>query len=186
MIPRICTILTAFTAALLAAACATTPGSDVKREHLVERADAAIEDFRRADPAMKRHFFKSSAGYVVFPAVRKGGAFWGGAFGRGVLYDKGTPVGYAKLTQATLGFQLGGQQFKQIIFFEKPEDVARFKRDELAFSGQVSGVAATKGVSGTVNYRNGVAVFLRDQKGLMYEASIGGQSFAYVPMNDLE
>lgn len=183
MILRLCTMLAS---ALLAAACATTPGSEVKREHLVERADAAIEDFRSADPSMKREFFKHSAGYVVFPAVRKGGAFWGGAFGRGVLYEKGEPVGYAKLTQATVGFQLGGQQFKQIIFFQDRKDVARFKRDELAFSGQVSGVAATKGVSGTVNYRNGVAVFLRDQKGLMYEASIGGQSFAYVPMNGPE
>lgn len=183
MIPRLCTILSV---ALLATACATTPGSDLKRDQLVERADAASKDFRRADPSMKQQYFQNSAGYVVFPAVRKGGAFWGGAFGRGVLYEKGEPVGYAKLTQATIGFQLGGQQFKEIIFFEDPEDVANFKHDELAFSGQVSGVAATKGVSGTVNYRNGVAVFLRDQKGLMYEASIGGQSFSYVPMNGPE
>ena len=51
----------------------------------------------------------------------------------------------------------------------------------MEFSGQASGVAGGAGANETAKYENGVAIFVFGQKGLMGEASIGGQGFDYMP-----
>ncbi len=63
---------------------------------------------------------------------------------------------------------------------------AEFKRNDLTFSAQASAVAAEAGVAATADYSNGVAVFILDSKGLMFEASVGGQKFEYVPNSEVE
>ena len=73
--------------------------------------------------------FNSSAGYVIFPNVGKGGLGIGGANGNGVLYEKGTGVGMVKLTMVTIGFQADGQSFREVIFFEDTEHVERLKKN---------------------------------------------------------
>jgi lipid-binding SYLF domain-containing protein len=178
--------LVAGAALLITGGCATVPGSDIDREHLRERAGAALQAFRDADPSLENSFFESAAGWAVFPSVGKGGAGYGGAFGRGVVYAGGEPVGYCSLTQASIGFQLGGQVYKELIFFEDQAALAEFRAGDLAFSAQVSAVAATADAARAANYRRGVAVFLLDSKGLMYEASVGGQKFEYVPFDAVD
>ncbi|MCK5208178.1 MAG: hypothetical protein KAQ79_09160, partial [Cyclobacteriaceae bacterium] len=59
-----------------------------------------------------------------------------------------------------------------------------FKISDLEFAGQASAVAITKGASVDIAYENGVAVYTISKAGLMYEASIGGQKFNYLP-NDV-
>ena len=166
--------------------CATVPGSDLDREQLCERAAAALQQFRQADPSLETRFFDSAAGWAVFPSVGKAGAGYGGAFGRGVLYVDDQPVGYTSLTQASIGFQFGGQVYKELIFFEDRGALAEFRAGDLAFSAQVSAVAATADAGLAARYRNGVAVFLLDGKGLMYEASVGGQKFEFVPFDEID
>lgn len=166
--------------------CATVPGSDLDREQLRERAAAALQQFRQADPSLETRFFDSAAGWAVFPSVGKAGAGYGGAFGRGVLYVDDQPVGYTSLTQASIGFQFGGQVYKELIFFEDRGALAEFRAGDLAFSAQVSAVAATADAGLAARYRNGVAVFLLDGKGLMYEASVGGQKFEFVPFDEID
>jgi len=46
-------------------------------------------------------------------------------------------------------------------------------------SAQVSAVAAAEGVARNAKYVDGVLVFTQPLKGLMAEASIGGQKFAF-------
>lgn len=171
---------------MTASGCATVPDSGLEREHLRERAEQALERFRESDPSLENSFFRSSAGWAVFPSVGKGGAGYGGAFGRGVVYAEGRPVGYCSLTQASIGFQFGGQVYKELIFFEDSAALAEFRAGDLAFSAQVSAVAATADAGKAANYRNGVAVFLLDSKGLMYEASVGGQKFEFVPFDEVD
>ena len=104
----------------------------------------------------------------------------GGATGRGVVYEKGEVIGYSRMSQASIGFQLGGQSYAEVIFFQTKEALERFTGGNFEFGAQASAVALTAGVSADVNYRNGVAVFTQANGGLMYEASIGGQKFDYV------
>ena len=85
------------------------------------------------------------------------------------------------MTQISVGFQFGGQVYSEIIFFEDESALDRFKADDIAFAGQASAIAATKGISADIAYKEGVAVYTMPKSGLMYEASIGGQRFKFNP-----
>lgn len=174
--------LTLLFAAILASGCQTAPRTALDRDQLQREADAAIRAFKNADPTMDE-FFDGSYGYAVFPSVGKGGAGVGGAYGRGIAYEQGRPVGYCDLSQGTLGFQLGGQTYREVIFFENEEAFLRFRRGNFALSAQASAVAATSGAAATADYEQGVAVFTLPHGGLMFEASVGGQKFSYEPMD---
>jgi lipid-binding SYLF domain-containing protein len=147
----------------------------------LQDADETVKRFRKSDPGLGR-FFKDSVGYAVFPNVGKGGLGIGGAHGPGILYERGKPVGKTSLTQVTLGLQMGGQAYAEIIFFENEKVLSKFKAGDFEFSGQVSAVAVASGASANAKYREGVAVFTAARGGLMFEASVGGQKFTYQPL----
>jgi lipid-binding SYLF domain-containing protein len=115
----------------------------------------------------------------VFPTVGKGAVGVGGAYGRGVLYEGGVVTGYCDLTQGSIGLQLGGQAYSQIIAFSTAEALTLFKTGNFAFDAQATAVALKSGAGANAKYSNGVAVFTMDESGLMFEASIGGQKFSY-------
>jgi lipid-binding SYLF domain-containing protein len=151
---------------------------DVTRE--VTEAQDTIAAFKTTDPGLSR-FFDTAVGYAVFPTVGKGAVGIGGAAGSGILFEKGTAVGKAHLTQVTIGAQIGGQAYSEIIFFDTEPALTDFKKGRLAFAGQASAVAASAGASKDVNYQEGVAVFTQGKTGLMAEASVGGQKFRFEP-----
>jgi len=171
---------------LLGTGCQTVPSSQGDRSELADRAQSAIRAFKASDPSMQTEFFDTAVAYAVLPSVSKGAAGYGGAFGRGLVYENGTMVGYCSMTQGTVGIQLGGQVYKEIIFFKNKAAFAEFKRNDLAFSAQASAVAATADAAANADYSDGVAVFTLDSKGLMFEASVGGQKFEYVPASEIE
>ena len=171
-------------AALITLGCSTVPESKSEREELLQKAQWTIERFKETDQTMAEAFFKTAKGYAVFPTVAKGGAGIGGAYGNGVLYENDKPVGWCDLSQGSIGLQLGGQAYSEIIFFETDQALATFKAGTMEFAAQASAVAASADAAATADYDNGVAVFTLAGKGLMYEASIGGQKFDYVPMNE--
>ncbi len=164
----------------------TATGSEKSGQHaaarhgLVRDAEAAVAAFQQADPSLSR-FFTSAVGYAVLPSVGKGAAGIGGAYGRGVLFEHGKPTGRTTLTQVTIGAQLGGQAYSEIVFFESEEALASFKNGRLAMAAQVSAVAAKAGASANARYARGVAVFTLAKGGLMAEASVGGQKFGFRP-----
>ena len=141
----------------------------------------AIAAFNTADSNMAK-LFKKSAGYVVFPNVGKGGFILGGAHGNGLVYEKGKFVGRASLTQVTVGAQLGGQEFSEVVFFEDAKALADFKTSEFTMNAQVGAVAAAEGVSQNAKYIDGVMVFTRAKQSLMAEASVVGQKFKFEPV----
>jgi lipid-binding SYLF domain-containing protein len=167
-------------AASLLVGCSTTPKSAGDRVALDNKVEDAIAQAKKQDASLQK-FFDTAAGYAVFPTVGKGGIGVGGAFGRGELYEGGVAVGYCTLTQASIGLQLGGQAYTEIIFFETSAAVNTFKSGNFAFAAQATAVALKSGVGANAKYADGVAVFTMGEAGLMYEASIGGQKFSYEP-----
>ena len=159
--------------------------------------DDAIKTFKTA--GQSGEFFDNSYGYAVFPTIGKGGIGIGGAHGSGRVYARGKLVGYTKMTQLTVGLQLGAQAFSEIIFFEDKRAFDKFTSGNFGFSAQASAVALTAATSvgastegsstsasgGKNNaitagkYRKGMAVFTIAKGGLMYEAAVGGQKFSY-------
>jgi lipid-binding SYLF domain-containing protein len=168
--------------ALLLTGCSTAPTSAAKQEQLTTKTDLAIQSAKTTDPGLQK-FFGTAVGYAVFPSVGKGAIGVGGAYGHGELFDeRGMLVGYCTLTQASIGLALGGQAYTELIFFETKDALDRFKSGNFAFAAQASAVALRSGASANAKYANGVAVFTMGEKGLMYEASVGGQKFNYQPM----
>ena len=167
-------------ATIAVSGCSTTPESSVDQAYQAAQVSETIERFKARDPALVA-FFDKAHGYAVFPAITKGGAGVGGAHGRGQVFEQGRPVGHCDVTQATLGLQLGVQSFSEIIFFESKPSLDHLKAGGLAFAAQASAVAVESGSAASAKYEEGVAVFTMPVGGLMFETSIGGQRFRYVP-----
>ncbi|HKP65135.1 MAG TPA: YSC84-related protein [Casimicrobiaceae bacterium] len=146
-------------------------------------------------------YFKTAYGYAVFPTIGKGGIGVGGAYGEGRVYEKGKYIGNTSMTQVTVGFQLGGQAYSQIIFFQDARSLKEFTSGNFEFGADASAIAITASANAKANtsgssagasvtkndaravgaYNKGMATFTVAKGGLMYEASIGGQKFSYKP-----
>ncbi len=133
-----------------------------------------IKKIKRLKP-----YFREAVGYVVFPNVGKVGLGIGGARGNGEVFEGNKVIGSATLTQFSVGFQLGAQAFSQIIFFQNKNDLNRFTEGNFEFDASASAALIAGGANASADYSNGAAVFTFSKGGLMYEASIGGQKFAY-------
>jgi lipid-binding SYLF domain-containing protein len=144
-------------------------------------ARAVIAKFKEKKPELAK-FFSHASGYAVFPTVGKGGIGLGGARGKGYVYEGGKLVGRSTLTQVTIGLQLGGQAYSEIVFLEDQDAMQSFKRGRLKLDGQASAIAVTARAGLDLAYRNGVAIVTMAKGGLMYEASVGGQKFSFKPL----
>jgi len=164
----------------LVAGCATAPERPESRAVLEAEVNEAMAAFESRYPIAKV-YLNQSYGYAVLPKVFKG-AFWvGGAYGQGIVYEQGHKAGYCSMTQATLGFSFGGEFFREVIFFSDKAALDRFRRGTFTFSAQATAVAVETGAAAKVDYRDGMAVLVMTDAGLMVDASVGGQKFKYVP-----
>lgn len=165
---------------------------------IADNFNNTIEIFKKSDSTQP--FFKSAYGFAVFPTVGKAGIGIGGAYGKGQVYREGDITGETTLIKATIGFQLGGQAFSEIIFFEDKRAYDDYTSGNFEFDASASAVVITAGIqakagtegatagasagpaTGTqaqTSYHKGMAVFVHIKGGLMYEASIGGQKFNF-------
>jgi lipid-binding SYLF domain-containing protein len=146
-------------------------------------------------------FFKKSYGYAVFPDIGKAGFVVGGAHGSGRVYQKGVIIGTTSMTQVSVGLQLGGQDYSEIVFFEDERALREFTSGNFEFAADAGVAAITAGASASANtggsnaaasggkkdaatageYHKGMAVFTILKGGLMYNATIAGQKFSYTP-----
>ena len=160
--------------------CSTGSVNKEERDTLFKQAQASRQEWNKVDPQFEA-FAKKGYGFAFFPEITKAGFVVGGASGRGVVYEKGEHIGYADLTQMSVGFQAGLQDYSQLIVFENQSAMDKFKRNEIDFGANASAVVADKGAAMGAQFVDGVAVFVRPTGGAMAEASVGGQQIAYLP-----
>jgi lipid-binding SYLF domain-containing protein len=173
--------LTAFIVIAAMAGCSVSPKKPEAKAVLDAQATEAVAVMRQRDPSIER-FFQQSYGYAILPKVFKGGIWAGGAYGKGIVYENNMKVGYCDMSQATLGFTFGGEYFREIIFFRQMQDMNKFKAQEYTFAAQATAVALTAGAAAKADYKDGMAVFATTDKGLMVDASVGGQKFRFTPI----
>jgi lipid-binding SYLF domain-containing protein len=143
-------------------------------------AQQAIEAFKATDPDLES-FFDKAHGYAVFPSVGKAGMGIGGAYGKGVVYEKGNEIGTTTLKQVSMGFEFGGEKYREIIFFQDEKTLDDFKKGNYELGAQASAVALKKGAAKNADFDQGVAVFTQTRGGLMFDVSVGGQKFTFEP-----
>ena len=164
----------------LLVSCSTAPGTKEERDNLLREAASSRQEWHKVDPGVEA-FAKKGYGYAFFPEVAKGGAGIGGAYGRGVVYEQGQHIGYADVTEGSLGLQLGGQTYSELIVFENKAAMDRFKANQFNFGANASAVIAKEGTATSTQFVDGVAVFVKPIGGVMAAAALGGQKFTYVP-----
>jgi lipid-binding SYLF domain-containing protein len=165
--------------AFLLAACTTAPDTESGKSDLHETTQLSLKQLEYEDPGLDV-FLKNSYGYAIFPDVGKGAVGIGGAYGRGEVYEQGVFVGYADISQGTLGVQAGGQSFTELLAFQDKPTLDDFKSGQFRFDANASAVALKSGAAATAKFDHGIAVFAEPEGGLMFEAAIGGQSFTYI------
>ena len=164
--------------------------------------DDTLANFKSATGT--EQFFAEAYGYALFPTVGKGGIGIGGAYGKGRVYEGGAHTGNTSMAQLSIGFQLGGQAYSQIVFFKDKAAHDDFTSGNFEFGAEASAVAVTLGAqakagttgasasgnesssgdaSGTTQWAAGMAIFTLAKGGLMYEASVAGQKFNYKPLS---
>ena len=149
-----------------------------KDTELAGEVDSTIKDLLANHPGLESDF-ANGYGFAIFPKITKAGLGIGGAGAKGLVSENGHVIGLSKLMQATLGFQAGGQQYTQAIFFENKAALDNFTNGKFKFSSEASAVALKSGVSANIVYHEGVATVIESEKGAMFEASLGTQKFKY-------
>ncbi len=160
--------------------CSTGSVTKEEGDALFKSAQASRQEWNKVDPQLET-FAKKGDGFAFFPEITKGGLIVGGAGGRGVVYEKGQHIGYADLTQVSVGFQAGGQTYSELIVFQDQAAMNRFKQNEMNFGADASAVLAENGAAADARFVDGVAVFIKPITGAMAEASLGGQQITYMP-----
>ncbi len=167
------------TGALLAfSACATAPKSKEDRQELSNDAHAALTKMISKDPSLNG-LLAQSAGYAVFPEIGKGGFIVGGAYGRGILYERGRATGYVELNQGSLGAQIGAQTFTELIIFKDRWNVEKLNGGDFSMGGNASAVILRSGAGAATNFVDGVAVIVEPRGGAMAALSLSGQKINF-------
>jgi lipid-binding SYLF domain-containing protein len=136
-----------------------------------------------------------SYGYAVLPTIGKGGIGIGGAGGTGCVYEQGNHTGNISMGQITIGFQLGGQAYSQIVLFKNKDTYNEFTGGNFEFGADATAVALTYGAAAGADtqgasasagdtkavgsWKRGMAIYTLAKGGLMYEASVGGQKYKF-------
>ena len=150
-----------------------------------ESAAATLKRLEEKDRGLKQMLKKAYA-YAVFPSVGKASLVLGGSYGRGAVFERGKFIGHATISQFTVGVQVGGDTFSELLIFENKEALDRLKKGKMAFAANASAVLVKAGASGTKNFTNGVAAYAYSRGGMLLEAVIGGQKFGFKAADEEE
>jgi lipid-binding SYLF domain-containing protein len=162
---------------------------------------STLDVFKESPQA--KQLFEQAYGYAVFPTVGEGAAIIGATYGKGQLYQGHKLIGGVTLTGLSIGPQVGGDAYSEIIFFKDKDAFDTFTSGKYNFNAKasVNAVAAsaqaetgklgsyasanTTSDTGTytAGYDDGVAVLVRGKNGLMAKASVGGQHFSFKPFD---
>jgi lipid-binding SYLF domain-containing protein len=168
-------------------------------------AKRALARFAKESTAA-RAALAQAYGYAIFPSVVKGALMIGGARGMGQVYQGGRLVGVASLTQASIGFQIGGESFSELVVFNTPRSFHRFTDGTFSLGASATAVVIRAGASASASYganeyhagaeanaphstaqsfaanRLGYEVYIMVRGGLLASAAIDGQHFGYHPI----
>jgi len=161
--------------AILAAGCATAPKTHAERSQLEIDASHTLQAMLAKDPAIQP-LLDQGAGYLIFPEVKQGGFVVGGAGGKGVVYEHGRMVGFANLSQASVGAQIGGQKYAELVVIRDKFTLDKIKAGDFDLGAQASAVILKEGAASATRFgEKGVAVVVDPKGGAMLNVSLTGQ-----------
>jgi lipid-binding SYLF domain-containing protein len=124
-----------------------------------------------------------AAGVLYMPLVTEAGFGFGGSYGRGALRIGGATVDYYSATKATVGFQIGAQQYAHALFFMTPEALEEFRRSPgWAASADIRYATPDQGASigKETTELDPVIALIFGQQGLIAGATLGGIKYTRI------
>ncbi|HZL35251.1 MAG TPA: lipid-binding SYLF domain-containing protein [Tepidisphaeraceae bacterium] len=177
-------IFPALAAAALAAAvvgCDTnSPQSPAQQAAMKSESKTALQQFEAGNPSIQG-VVDGAVGYVIFPDVGKAAVGIGGAHGNGEVYQNGQVIGHASLDQASIGLDLGGKTYAELIVFQNQAALDRLKEGKLTFGGTAAVEVVKAGAAVKGEFVNGVRVFVLPKGGLEADVSLNGQKIYFHP-----
>jgi len=130
-------------------------------------------------------FLVKAKAFLVFPSVKEAGFFVGGKYGEGVLRVKRDTKGYYEMTAASVGFQMGAQEYAMIIAFTSETALDKFLIDDDEWETDIDGKIAiaewnSKEELDDVDFNEDMIAFVFDSKGLMGSFTMEGTKFKRV------
>jgi lipid-binding SYLF domain-containing protein len=165
-------------ASMLVLGCSHAPKTASEREALSRQAVETVQRMTANDPELQS-VLDQSVGYIVFPQIKQGGFIVGGASGRGVVFEHGRQIGFAELSQTSVGAQVGGQRYAELVVARDRVAFDRLRSGNLDVGGQASAVILRAGAAAATRFENGIAVFVQPERGAMLNVSLTGQRIRF-------
>ena len=164
------------------AACGNPVGDD-GGARLDARVDAT-RDFLFTTYPGTRDLASKSHGILWMPLITEAGLFFGGAYGQGALRLGDVTVDYYSVARATVGPQIGAQQYAHALFFLTPEALTDFRRaDGWAVGADVRYATPERGGAAgidTTTTSAPVIAVVFGQSGLIAGATLAGSKYTRI------
>ncbi|WP_312531000.1 YSC84-related protein [Paracoccus sp. (in: a-proteobacteria)] len=169
-------------AAAILAGCANGVG-----ENASARLDARVnttKDFLLQNYPNAAGLIQGAKGVLYMPLMTEAGFGIGGAYGQGALRINDATVDYYSATQASVGFQIGAQQYAHVLIFQTDQALAAFRSAPgwVAEAGAYYALPARGLAVGadTITAQQPVVAMIFGQSGLMAGASIAGTKYTRI------
>ena len=178
------TIIALLAAPLALASCGSVPTTqaemNTKMDEVGPQAKKEIADMIAKDSTLKP-LVDEAYGVIVFPSVASGALILGGQGGDGVVFKGGKAWGLAKLAAGSIGFQIGGETFSELVIMQDENAFNTVTAGDFSFTAGLSASAVKAGAALDANFKDGIAAFVSTNGGLMASAAIGGQEISCFP-----
>ena len=158
----------------------TTFASAKSAKTLDHDSNMAINKFIKENTSADAFLVKSKA-FLVFPSVKEAGFFVGGKYAEGVLRIGRTTKGYYSMTAASIGMQMGAQEYSLIIAFTSDAALNKFLLDDDEWETEVDGKITVADWNSKEeidkDYKDSMVAFVFDAKGLMGSFTMEGTKF---------
>jgi len=143
-------------------------------------ANKAINKFIEENKGGDAFLVKSKA-FLVFPDIKEAGFFFGGKYGEGVLRVGRDTKAYYSIKSASVGMQMGAQQYAMIIAFTSDAALNKFLLDD-DWKTDVDGKIAmaewnSKEELDEIDFDDDMVAFVFDSTGMMGSFTMEGTKF---------
>ncbi|OBJ08244.1 hypothetical protein A5623_03695 [Mycobacterium colombiense] len=141
---------------------------------------AALKKVQSRNPDLKK-VLDESAGFAVVPSIGRASLVLGSAFGIGEVLKGERVIGYAAIVELTIGVQLGGTTFHELVVFHDEGALKNFKKGKYAFSADAAVEMVKAGAQGSKRFGADPSIYVFDDGGMLLDLAIGGQKFIFKP-----
>ena len=131
-----------------------------------------------------RELTEKSAGMLVMPLITEASLGYGGGYGRGALVINGEIVDYYSTTFASVGLQIGAQQYAHTLFFMTQEALEEFRSSQgWAAGGDIEYALPSGGEAmraETTTALSEVVAYVFGQAGIKFGASLEGAKYTRI------